>query len=80
MLRVLPEDIAQAETYRLSLNLSNTVPEKLFGRPFLMGRDFLPEERIEGRDHVVILTRKLWAHLGSDPKITSGLPDNLGIT
>src|SRR5258705_4502662 len=42
---------------------------KMFGRPFLMGRDFLPEEGIEGRDHVVILTHKLWAHLGSDPKI-----------
>ncbi len=42
---------------------------KMFGRPFLMGRDFLPEEGVEGRDHVVILTHKLWAHLGSDPKI-----------
>src|SRR5258708_31384344 len=42
---------------------------KMMGRPFLMGRDFLPEEGIDGRDHVVILTHKLWAHLGSDPKI-----------
>ena len=42
---------------------------KMFGRPFIMGRDFLPEEGVEGRDHVVILTHKLWAHLGSDPKI-----------
>src|SRR5271154_3295160 len=42
---------------------------KMFGRPFLIGRDFLPEEGVEGRDHVVILTHKLWAHLGSDPKI-----------
>jgi putative ABC transport system permease protein len=42
---------------------------KMFGRPFLMGRDFLPEEGVEGRDHVVILTHKLWAHLGSDSKI-----------
>ncbi len=42
---------------------------KMFGRPFLLGRDFLPEEGVEGRDHVVILTHKLWAHLGSDPKI-----------
>src|SRR5277367_4970108 len=42
---------------------------KMFGRPFLMGRDFLPEEGIEGKDHVVILTHKLWAHLGGDRKI-----------
>src|SRR5271154_6166253 len=42
---------------------------KMFGSPFLMGRDFLPEEGVEGRDHVVILTHKLWAHLGSDRKI-----------
>ena len=44
---------------------------KMFGRPFFLGRDFLPEEGVEGRDHVVILTHKLWAHLGSDPKIIS---------
>src|SRR5580692_436429 len=42
---------------------------KMFGRPFFLGRDFLPEEGVEGRDHVVILTHKLWAHLGSDPKL-----------
>jgi putative ABC transport system permease protein len=42
---------------------------KMFGRPFLLGRDFLPEEGVAGRDHVVILTHKLWAHLGSDPKL-----------
>ncbi|HEY4354240.1 MAG TPA: ABC transporter permease [Acidobacteriaceae bacterium] len=46
---------------------------KMFGRPFLLGRDFLPEEGVEGRDHVVILTHKLWAHLGSDRK-TIGQP------
>jgi putative ABC transport system permease protein len=42
---------------------------KMFGRPFFLGRDFLPEEGVAGRDHVVILTHKLWAHLGADPKI-----------
>jgi len=42
---------------------------KMVGRPFFLGRDFLPEEGVEGKDHVVILTHKLWAHLGSDPKI-----------
>jgi putative ABC transport system permease protein len=42
---------------------------KMFGRPFFLGRDFLPEEGIEGRDHVVVLTHKLWSHLGSDRKV-----------
>lgn len=42
---------------------------KMFGRPFFLGRDFLPEEGVEGKDHVVILTHKLWAHLGGDSKI-----------
>jgi putative ABC transport system permease protein len=42
---------------------------KMFGRSFFLGRDFLPEEGVEGRDHVAILTHKLWMHLGSDPKI-----------
>jgi putative ABC transport system permease protein len=42
---------------------------KMFGRPFFLGRDFLPEEGVAGRDHVVILTHKLWSHLGSDRKV-----------
>jgi putative ABC transport system permease protein len=42
---------------------------KMFGRPFFLGRDFLPEEGVEGRNHVVILTHKLWAHLGADRDI-----------
>jgi putative ABC transport system permease protein len=42
---------------------------KMFGRPFFMGRDFLPEEGTEGRSHVVILTHKLWEHLGANPNI-----------
>jgi putative ABC transport system permease protein len=41
----------------------------MFGRPFFLGRDFLPEEGVAGKDHVVIVTHKLWSHLGSDPKI-----------
>ena len=42
---------------------------KMFGRPFFLGRDFLPEEGVAGRDHVVVITHKLWAHLGADPKL-----------
>ena len=30
------------------------------GLPFLLGRDFLPEEGQPGRDHVVILSHRLW--------------------
>jgi putative ABC transport system permease protein len=42
---------------------------KMLGRPFFLGRNFLPEEGVDGRDHVVILTHKLWSHLGADPRI-----------
>ena len=34
-----------------------------------MGRDFLPEEEQAGKNHVVILTNRLWKRLGSDPNI-----------
>jgi len=36
------------------------------GIPFLMGRDFVSEEGIPGRDHEVILTYKLWNRLGAN--------------
>ncbi|HTS36867.1 MAG TPA: ABC transporter permease [Candidatus Solibacter sp.] len=39
------------------------------GNELMMGRDFLPEEGEPGKDHEVILTHRLWEHLGSDPKI-----------
>jgi putative ABC transport system permease protein len=39
------------------------------GIPFLLGRDFLPEEGIPGRDHAVILTYKLWNRLGANRNI-----------
>ena len=39
------------------------------GIPFLMGRDFLSEEGIPGRDHSVILTYKLWKRLGANRNI-----------
>jgi putative ABC transport system permease protein len=37
--------------------------------PFYVGRDFLPEEGLPGKDHVVILTHKFWQRLGSNPHI-----------
>ncbi len=40
---------------------------RMLGLPFFLGRDFLKEEGTLGKDHVVILTHKMWMHLGSDP-------------
>lgn len=42
---------------------------RTLGGPFFLGRDFLPGEDREGKNHVVILTHKLWSHLGADPKL-----------
>jgi putative ABC transport system permease protein len=40
------------------------------GLPMLFGRDFLPEEGQPGRDHVVILSNRLWnQHFGADRDI-----------
>jgi len=39
------------------------------GEPLLMGRDFLPQEGVQGHDHVVILTHKLWLKMGANPHI-----------
>ncbi len=39
------------------------------GLPFQSGRDFLPDEAIPGKDHVVILSHKLWNQLGANPSI-----------
>jgi putative ABC transport system permease protein len=36
------------------------------GMPFLMGRDFSPDEEMPGGDHAVILTHRLWNRLGAD--------------
>ena len=42
---------------------------RTLGSPFFLGRDFLPDEDQEGKSHVVILTHKLWSHLGADPNL-----------
>jgi putative ABC transport system permease protein len=42
---------------------------KMVGEPLMLGRYFLPEEGVAGKDHVVILTHKLWAKLGSNQHI-----------
>jgi hypothetical protein len=40
--------------------LESATKHQMVGQPLLMGRYFLPEEGVAGRDHVVILTYKLW--------------------
>jgi putative ABC transport system permease protein len=42
---------------------------RMMGNDFYLGRGFLPEEGQPGKEHVVILTHKLWLKLGSNPKI-----------
>lgn len=42
---------------------------RMMGTPLFLGRDFLPEEGQVGKNHVVILTYRLWAHLGADRNI-----------
>jgi putative ABC transport system permease protein len=42
---------------------------KMLGEPLLLGRYFLPEEGVEGKNHVVILTHKLWVKLGADKNV-----------
>jgi putative ABC transport system permease protein len=42
---------------------------RMTGDKLFLGRDFLPEEGEVGKDHVVILTHRLWLHLGADPNI-----------
>jgi putative ABC transport system permease protein len=41
----------------------------MLGNPVFLGRNFLPKEGEPGKNHVVILTQRLWRHLGANPKI-----------
>jgi putative ABC transport system permease protein len=49
---------------RVTANYYRTLGNSLF-----LGRDFLPSEDQEGKNHVVILTHKLWSHLGANPRL-----------
>lgn len=42
---------------------------RMMGDRFFLGRNFLPEEGAAGKDHVVILTYKMWKRLGANPAI-----------
>jgi putative ABC transport system permease protein len=40
---------------------------RMTGTPMFLGRDFLPEEGEAGRDHVVVMTHRMWSrNFGSD--------------
>ncbi len=41
----------------------------MMGTPLALGRTFLPEEGEPDKARVVILTHRLWQHLGANPKI-----------
>jgi putative ABC transport system permease protein len=41
----------------------------MIGNRFVMGRDFVPDEGMLGKEHEAILMNKLWRRLGADPKI-----------
>ena len=42
---------------------------RMMGVKFQLGRDFLPEEGMLGKEHEVVLLNKLWKKLGADPNI-----------
>jgi putative ABC transport system permease protein len=43
---------------------------QMTGTPMLMGRDFLPEEGEVGKDHVVIMSHRIWSqYFGADHQI-----------
>ena len=42
---------------------------RMQGFHFALGRDFLPEEGVSGKEHEVILTDQLWQRLGADRNI-----------
>ena len=44
---------------------------EMMGDQFYLGRNFLPEEGITGKDRVAILAYAMWKRLGADPKIVN---------
>lgn len=42
---------------------------RMMGDHFYLGRNFLREEGVAGKDHVVVLTYRMWKRLGADAKV-----------
>jgi putative ABC transport system permease protein len=59
----------QEEPENVAANHVTTGFYRMMGDRFYLGRNFLPEEGVAGKDHVAILTYKMWKRLGADPKI-----------
>src|SRR5690242_1137616 len=59
----------QSEPEQVNGRLTSPGWFSMQGIPFLMGRDFLPEEGVPGKDKVAVLTHRLWKHLGGNPNI-----------
>lgn len=53
----------------LDANTETVGMVRMIGQPLFLGRYFLPQEGVAGRDHVVIITHKLWLKLGANPHI-----------
>jgi putative ABC transport system permease protein len=43
--------------------------DKVIGETPWMGRYFIPDEAQAGKDHVIVMTHRLWLRLGSNPNI-----------
>jgi putative ABC transport system permease protein len=55
---------------RIEAQFSTPGFQAMIGHRFLLGRDFLPEEGEVGKDHVAILTNRLWrTRFAADPNI-----------
>jgi putative ABC transport system permease protein len=48
----------------------------MMGIRFMLGRNFMPEEATPGKDHVVLLTYRLWKKLGADRNVIGSLRMN----
>ncbi len=59
----------QDQPQQLSGRLTSPGWFDMQGIPMFLGRDFLPEEGVPGKDEVVVLTHKLWNELGADRTI-----------
>ena len=59
----------QDQPQQLSGRLTSPGWFDMQGIPMFLGRDFLPEEGVPGKNEVVVLTHKLWNELGADRTI-----------
>jgi predicted permease len=61
----------QEEPENVSSSHVTTGFYRMMGDRFYLGRNFLPDEGAAGKDHVAILTYRMWKRLGGDPRLLS---------